>query len=167
MVPFHGESEGAFSRRVSLGDEAREFLLTFKHCRGVVRMCWGDGEPPHVGAMLCETDTTDEHEFERFVWVVAGDLPPMVVSTRRCRNVFQAFAEYCDRNWTWIRRVRAGEVPDISSPGGPSNQQLVELLEPRLRLIEECFIEPNRWLLAAPTAADRKGAENGTDRPQE
>lgn len=155
---LEGESERAHAGRMKMVNAGMEFLRRQAHCVRVVGGRWGNVEQrvPRVAVLLCEVESSNERELGRWVWVVAGDVAPMVVDARRCRNVWQALAEYCDRCERWSRGVREGVMPGGAAPTMEERTR-AEIYEIWARWIERVYVEPNRWRLSEPTGVDWEG----------
>src|SRR5688500_15707824 len=63
-----------------LGDAAHDYLAGHHWCKEVLEGYWGLGFDDKVGVFLFRIES-DEPEVPSWIWVIAGDLPPLYIGS--------------------------------------------------------------------------------------
>lgn len=156
---------------MELARQAERFLLRFNWCAGIGRGGGGGGGsgivsgrwlgewiPTKVGVFLFQAVIREGWEnLDEWQWIVVGDLPPARLSPWYARNWCQAVNCYCGEMQAWVDAVRAGEPVDKLIPVNVERTSThADMLESRLRTLDEFLVEPVKHLLEARVAADRE-----------
>lgn len=88
-----GEDLEETQQLTALFEEAELYLMSFGWCKGIRRAYFGLGVSDFIGVFLFEVMRADDGG-DRYLWVVAGDIPSAHLSTRDRPNSVSALEAY-------------------------------------------------------------------------
>jgi hypothetical protein len=139
LVDLLSEEEGYGAEARQLEQEARDFLLSFRWCNGIVNAYLGDEAAPHFAVFLFLIQPALPG-VDRWLWVVAGDLPPAYLVCDLARTPSEAVKAYVCEMSKWVAAVRSGQsLEEIIPVNAEPSIANADLLASRLSLLEEHF----------------------------
>lgn len=90
-----GDDHEETQQLAALFEEAELYLSSFGWCEGIKRVYFGLGVSDFIGIFLFEILPSEAHR-ERYLWVVAGDVPPAHLATDQCPDPICALSAYID-----------------------------------------------------------------------
>jgi len=91
-----GENFEEAQQLAALCEEAELYLASFGWCEGVKKAYFGLGISDFIGIFLFELMSSEDAQ-DKFLWVVAGDIPPACLATDNCPNPAVALHEYIEK----------------------------------------------------------------------
>jgi hypothetical protein len=132
---------------LDLADEAKKYLTSFRWCRSIREMYFGDGIGKIVGLFLCRIVPSAEG-IDEWLWVIVGDVPPAYLVTDKCKNPAQALDAYTEEMSRWIELARDGKSSNrVISVNVPATPEWAEHLRVRLELVGK-LLRP--WMYPPP-----------------
>ena len=123
---------------LDLSEAARKYLASFRWCRSVREMYFGDGIGRIIGLFLCRI-VPSEKGVDEWLWVVVGD-PPAYLVTDKCKNPAESLDVYTEEMSRWIALARdgksSGELIPVNVPATP---EWADNLHTRLEMIGRLF----------------------------
>jgi hypothetical protein len=142
-----GEDAEETALLLDLAERAKVYLSSFRWCRSVAAMFFGDGIGKIIGIFLCRI-VPAENEVDEWLWVIVGDIPPAYLVVDLCKNPAQALDAYTEEMSKWVALAQEGkhskEVIPVDAPATP---EMAETLRSRLELIGK-LLRP--WLEPPP-----------------
>lgn len=127
------ETDTALLHQMSV--EAKEYLEHFDWCDAVGRAYWGGGVGKIFSVFLFEIEPRGP-DVDRWLWVIAGDIPPLYVAVDECTTPKQAADTYLELMTEWVALAREGRTsPDIPPTGVEATPERADDLERRLAFI--------------------------------
>jgi hypothetical protein len=141
LVDFLSEEEGYGHEARQLEQEARDFLLSFRWCSGIVNAYLGDEAAPYFGVFLFLIRPASQ-DVDRWLWVVVGDLPPAYLVCDDARTPREAVQAYVCEMSKWVAAVRNGlSLEEVIPVNAEPSIENADLLATRLSLLERHFSE--------------------------
>src|SRR6185437_10260844 len=119
----------------ALGDSARSYLRDFSWCPHDFTLYLAYGLPEVIGLFLAEFDAP-VGDSDRYLWVVAGDLPEAYFVTDDAQDTRAALLTYCALMQDWIEAVhRRGPMDEVFPVAAEPCDDNADLLQRRLDLL--------------------------------
>ena len=96
----------------ALFEEAELYLASFGWCQGIRSAYFGLGVSDFIGIFLFEL-TPSEGLRDKYLWVVAGDIPPAYLVTDDCPNSAIALQRYIEKMKDGCAKVAAAGRGDV------------------------------------------------------
>jgi hypothetical protein len=136
-----GEDDAERSAVLRLADEARRYLAGHSWIGSIRETHYGTGFDDKVGVFLFRIDPA-ERDIPEWIWVVAGDLPPLYIGSDDASTPTAALDGYVGAMESWIDAVRAGRSLDDEAPvEAEPTAENADQLESRLRFIEQELLD--------------------------
>ena len=137
LVDLLSEDEDYGTEARQLEQEAKDFLLSFRWCKGIINTYLGDEAAPYFGVFLFLIEPAFP-DVDHWLWVVVGDLPPAYLVCDQARTPLEAIQAYVHEMRKWVSAVRGGQsldniIPVAAEPSAAN----AELLAKRLDLLEK------------------------------
>ena len=126
---------------IRLADEAGSYLAGHRWVASVRETYYGTGFDDRIGTFLFRIKPA-EPEVPEWVWVVAGDLPPLYIGLEDAATATEALDGYVGAMQSWIDAVRAGRSVEEEAPVAVEpTRENADQLQSRLDFIEREFLE--------------------------
>jgi hypothetical protein len=120
---------------LDLAEAAQKYLNSFRWCRSIREVYFGDGIGKIIGLFLCRI-VPSEKGTDEWLWVVVGDIPPAYLVTDKCKNPAEALDAYIEEMSKWIELAREGKSSNEVIPVNvASTPEEAERLRLRLELL--------------------------------
>jgi hypothetical protein len=130
-----GHTPEETSLLLDMAEVAKCYLASFRWCRSISEMYFGDGIGKIVGLFLCRI-VPSENGVDEWLWVVVGDIPPAYLVTDLCKNPAQALDAYIEEMSKWIELAREGKSSeDVIPVNRPATPEEGERLRIQLELL--------------------------------
>lgn len=118
-------------------DEAREHLLFYKWCEGVLEEYVGAYYEGIVGIFLFRI-SPKLVGVDEWVWVVVGDLPPTYLTCEDSPNPAEALESYMGAMMEWVEAAEKGKsVAQLVPVNVPATPENAASLRARLRFLQQ------------------------------
>ena len=122
---------------MKLHQEAKDFLVCFKWCAGVLEEYVGFIYPGIVGVFLFRIQPAWE-SIDEWVWIIVGDLPPAYITCEESPNPATALDSYIGAMLDWVKAADRGESVDKLIPVNvPATKENAEQLRVRLQFLDD------------------------------
>lgn len=137
---IQGDDEVETSQLKALAERAKNFILGFRWCKGIVESYYGGGVDNIVAVLLFKIEPgivgVDE-----WLWVIVGDLPPAYLVTDVAPESASALKAYVREMRRWVEAVNSGNsTKELIPVNAPATPQYAQMLKSRLDTLEEEFI---------------------------
>ncbi len=140
MDELSGEDEKDTRLLRRMGEEAKQYLLSFQWCKAIENGWFGYGVGEIVAVFLFEIVPATV-DIDKFLWVVIGDLPPAYLVVDESPTALDALRTYVELMEEWIAAVRAGKSTEDCIPvNTPATLENAEALERRLAFLKREFL---------------------------
>ncbi len=117
-------------------EAAVEYVVRHDWCDAVTDAYFGYGVGGVLGVFLMELARHDDGD--RYLWVIAGDLPSAYLVTDQAHNPREALSIYCELMDGWIEAVvGGGALEQVFPVEAEPTRENAELLESRISFIRE------------------------------
>lgn len=117
--------------------EARSELEFYDWCVDILESYVGIFFAGVVGVFLFKIKPSAE-AIDEWLWVVAGDLPPIYLTCDDCPNAACALDSYIGAMEEWVRAAESGgSVADLIPVNVPATPENAAMLKSRLRMLDE------------------------------
>ena len=132
-----GEDEQETRAIKKLSDQALSYLEGWHWVKSVRETHYGTGFDDKVGVFLFRIEP-GQPEVPEWIWVIAGDLPPLYIGSEDASTPREALDGYVGAMQSWIEAVRAGRPVDDEAPVDvdPTGEN-ADALDSRLEFIEK------------------------------
>ncbi|GBC94071.1 hypothetical protein HRbin15_02578 [bacterium HR15] len=128
-----------------MAQEAEQFLRSHAWCQSVRQGYLDRGWAGVLAVFYFEIEPAPNSLADQAVWVIVGDLPPAYLDIVHCPSGAAALEGYVGAMWEWVEHVKQGKPVEGLIPvyyrGSlrrvPPTREMAQLLESRLRFIEE------------------------------
>jgi hypothetical protein len=135
LTPELLTEDGAEDLRAYLS-EARDFLLYYKWCRGILEEYVGIFAGGVIGVFLFKIDPA-RPDVDGWIWVIVGDVPPTYLTCDRCPNPATALDGYIGAMTEWVEAASKGKsVAELIPVDVPATLANAELLRKRLSFLD-------------------------------
>ncbi len=120
---------------------AREYMENQKWCLKILESFLGIDEGYILGVFLFKIIPSDEN-IEEYLWVVAGDLPPLYLVTEAAATPADALSRYIEVMTVWAEAATAQTYrPDLPPVEADFSKENGIALQTRLKLLREYLSE--------------------------
>ena len=137
----------------SLGElelQAANFIRSFAWSGELLELYEGFQEPEIIGVFLVHLRPAAPN-VDEWLWIVVGDLPPAYLVADGYPTWKMALAGYVEEMQRWVDATKAGRpVDELIRVNTPPTREYAEMLESRLRTLQETLLDPRRTLLHLP-----------------
>src|SRR5688500_10408534 len=136
-----GEDERETRAIKQLSDQALSYLEGWHWVEAVRESYYGTGFDDKVGVFLFRIEP-GQSEVPEWIWVIAGDLPPLYIGSEDASTPKEALDGYVGAMQSWVEAVREGRSVDEEAPVDVEpTAENADALDSRLELIEKEFLD--------------------------
>jgi hypothetical protein len=126
---------------IELARRAHRFLSTFPWCAVITESYLAWALAPQTGVFFFRL-VPARPDMDKELWVIVGDLPPAYIVCDNAQTWQEALDAYGVEMMRCVEAVRAGRsVQDLIPVNAPPTAQYADMLETRIKLIWELFVD--------------------------